>query len=366
MAFGTTARRLSVVGASVAIAALALTGCSSGNADAPASSASGGSGSADLGTLNVQLSWIKNEEFAGEFFADSKGYYTDAGFSAVNLISGPSSGVAELLQGTADVALSDAVSVASAISQNQAPVKIIGATYQKNPFAITSLASGANMSKPADLKGKKIGVQDSNRALFDAFLAANGMSESDVNVVTVQYDPSVLTQGQVDGYMSYLTNEVITIEAEGMKTTNIAFADNGLPFVAETFTATDETIKNRPEVLKAFLTAEIKGWADEIADPKAGAALAYNTYGKDQNLIPANSEAGSAAQIPLVVTADTQANGLFTITPQLQSETLKSLAGAGLNLQTSDLFDLSLLDQVYQENPSLKALGATPAATPAS
>ena len=42
------------------------------------------------GALDVNLSWIKNAEFAGEYFADSQGYYAEAGFDSVNLISGAS------------------------------------------------------------------------------------------------------------------------------------------------------------------------------------------------------------------------------------------------------------------------------------
>ena len=33
----------------------------------------------DLGELTFQLSWIKNVEFAGEYIADTNGYYKDAG-----------------------------------------------------------------------------------------------------------------------------------------------------------------------------------------------------------------------------------------------------------------------------------------------
>src|SRR5699024_6318877 len=47
-------------------------------------------GTADFGTFAFQLNWIKDTAFGGEYFADSKGYYTEAGFSSVNLISGGS------------------------------------------------------------------------------------------------------------------------------------------------------------------------------------------------------------------------------------------------------------------------------------
>ncbi|MBT2498123.1 ABC transporter substrate-binding protein [Agromyces sp. ISL-38] len=337
------------VAALAAVSAMTLAACASG-----ASSSTGDGASADLGELTVQLSWIKNEEFAGEFFSDSKGYYTDAGFSSVNLVPGPSTGVAELVSGSVDVALSDAVSTGAAVANEQAPVKIIATTYQKNPFTILSLKDGGNIATPDDLKGKKIGVQDSNTSLFKALLAANGIDESELTIVPVQYDPAPLTNGEVDGFVAYLTNESITVAAAGNATVDLPFADNGLPFVAETFTVTDDAIANDREKLKAFLYAEILGWTDAVNDPEEGARLAVEEYGKDLDLNPENSKAGSIkAAEELVVSDETAENGLFTISDELQAETIKSLAGAGIDVKADDLFDLSLLAEVYKEHPEL-------------
>lgn len=371
-----TARRLLGVVASTLVAGLVLSACgsdsetasssaspaadtSAADSSAPASSAdaSGGESSAastaDFGTIRVQLSWIKNEEFAGEFFADSEGYYTEAGFSTVTLTPGPSTGAAELISGTTDIALSDAVSIGSVVATEGAPLKIIGTTFQKNPFTVLSLADGANIATPEDLKGKKIGVQDSNTALFKALLAANGIAESELEIVPVQYDPAPLVNGEVDGFIAYLTNEAITVAAGGNPVTNLPFADNGLPFVAETVTTTDDLIASDREKLKAFLVAEIRGWTDAVNDPEAAAKLAVENYGKDLNLVLENSIAGATAQVDLVTSPETEANGLFTISEELQAATIESLVGAGITLEAADLFDLSLLAEVYAENPDL-------------
>ena len=352
---GITAKRGALAAGALA-AALALTACG-GASEEPSDAPTGGStATEDFGELNVQLSWVKNEEFAGEFFADSNGYYTDAGFTTVNLTPGPSTGVAELVSGTADVALSDAVSIGSAVGNEGAPLKIIGTTYQKNPFTILSLADGGNILTPDDLKGKKIGVQDSNTALFLALLAANGIDPTELEIVPVMYDPAPLTNGEVDGFVAYLTNESITVAAAGYATANLPFADNGLPFVAETFTVTDEALANNRDALKAFLVAEIKGWTDAVNDPEEGARLAYEEYGADLGLKPENSIAGSIAQSEqLVVSPDTVTNGLFTITDALQDQTIASLAGAGVTVAKEDLFDLSLLTEIYAEFPELIA-----------
>ncbi|GMA30147.1 ABC transporter substrate-binding protein [Litorihabitans aurantiacus] len=186
-------RRLAA--ATLAIAALTLTACS-GDSDGDAA-VSGDDES--FGDISVQLSWIKNEEFAGEFFALENGYYTDAGLGEVTLTAGPSTGAAELISGTTDVALSDAVSIGSVVASEGAPLKIIGTTFQKNPFTVLSLTDGGDIATPADLVGKRIGVQDSNTALFQALLAANDIDPADVEVVPVQYDPAPSSRARSTG-----------------------------------------------------------------------------------------------------------------------------------------------------------------------
>ncbi|ANG84716.1 ABC transporter substrate-binding protein [Microbacterium aurantiacum] len=346
--------RVTAALAGIAVSALALTACAGGSGDAAEPAADSTDAAAEgYGDLTLQLSWILNEEFAGEYFADTNGYFEEAGFSSVNLVPGPSTGVAELLGGTADIALSDSVSIGSAVASEGAPLKIIGATFQANPFTILSLADGGDIATPEDLIGKRIGVQDSNTSLFNALLAANDIDPSELTVVPVQYDPAPLVNGEVDGFVSYITNEAITVEMMGLETTNLPFAQNGLPFVAETFTVTDEQIASNREMLKAFLVAELRGWTDALADPQGGADLALEVYGADLDLDPEKTLAGSLAQNELVVSEETEANGLFTISEELQALTIESLAGAGIELEAADLFDLSLLAEVYEENPDL-------------
>lgn len=349
----------------VAVLALALAGC--GSDDESDASSGTDSGAASYGEISMQYSWIKNEEFAGEFYADANGYYDEAGFDAVNGISGPDTGVAKLLSGTVQVALSDAASVGAAIAQQEAPLKIIAATFQKNPFTILSLKDGADIATPQDLIGKKIGVQDSNASVFAAILNANGIDPDDVEVVPVDFDPTPLMKGEVDGFMAYLTNEAITVEQAGYEITNLPYADNGVPYVAETYTVTDEYLAENEDLLKALLIAEIKGWTEVFKQPTdATVDLITKYYDKAASendegleavfgaLDPVKTGLGLEAEKELISTADTEANGLFTITDDLKQQTVDSLAAAGWEVSVEDLFDTSIIDEIFEENPDLK------------
>ena len=338
-----------VVGTTALLAA--CTDSSAGTAASTGGAASGGS----FGTIAVQLSWIKNIEFAGEYFATEKGYYTDAGFSEVTLLAGGGQTGAEeaLLAGQAKVGLSSASLTGPSVAQGAA-LKIIGTTFQKNPFCLLSLEEGKPIRTLADLKGKKIGVQSGgNQTIFEGFLKANDMTLDDVELVATQYDIAPLETNAYDAHMSYITNEPILAEMDGFTPVVLGFADNGLPFVAETFTVTQETIDNERDMLKAFLVAEIKGWTDAVKDPEQSAKYAAEKYGKDQDLDVEEQTAEAEAQNTLILTEDVNANGLFTMTDELVAENIASLKAMGTDVSADDLFDLSIIKEVYEENPDL-------------
>jgi len=345
----------------LAVATLSLAACGSDGSDGDSGdSGSAVAGSADYGDISVQLSWIKNAEFAGEFLADSQGYYADAGFSKVNLLPGPVAQEEIVATGKADFGLSNAVSTAAAVANSDFPLKIVGATYQKNPFSILSLGDKGNIATPADLCGKKIGVQDPNLSLFNAFLSANDIDPKCLTIVPNSFDVSPLEDKQIDGLVAYLTNESLLVKGHGFDTVDLPFADNGLPFVAETVITTDDLIKNKPDEVKAFLKAEIKGWTDACAGEagyKAGAELAVNTYGKeiDPPLEVEKEVEQAKQQCELLVNSDeTKANGLFTMSPEMIDANIASIKEAGIDITADDLFDSSLVDEVYADNPDLK------------
>jgi ABC-type nitrate/sulfonate/bicarbonate transport system substrate-binding protein len=114
--------------------------------------------------------------------------------------------------------------------------------------------------------------------------------------------------------------------------------------VAETFTVRQDTITNNRDALKRFLVAEIKGWTDAIKDPATAVDYTVKKYGADQKL-DYNDQYGSAVEIAekLIVTDDTNANGLFTMTDQVIANDLKSLAAMGYQIDAKQLYDLSLI-----------------------
>ncbi|WHU46255.1 ABC transporter substrate-binding protein [Gordonia sp. L191] len=327
-------------------AAGVLSACSSGS--------SGGNGASSTNP-KVQLSWQKNIEFAGEYWALEKGYYQKAGVGTPELLTGGGAGT-----GVETGLTSNKVWIGMTAPQLTAPVilqgaklKTVAATFQKNPFCIVSSAAKP-INTPQEMKGKKIGVQASNENVFKALLTANGLTESDVQKITVQYDPTPLTKGEVDGWVAYITNEPITLAEQGFENKAFLFADFNLPLVAETLVVRQETIDDERDKVKAFLKADIQGWYDAVADPAGSAKLAVTKYGKDLGLDEAEQVKEATAQNTLVVSDDTKANGLLTMTDALIAENIEALAKAGYQIKPEQIFDMSLIKEVYEEDPTLK------------
>jgi ABC-type nitrate/sulfonate/bicarbonate transport system substrate-binding protein len=356
-AFAATDRRLFLkrglqLGGAVLLGGPLLAAC--GDSDSSSSASSSASGSKSFGELTLRLSWIKNVEFAGSYIADSKGYYTAEGFSKATLIGGGPTATpmeTDVVTKKALVAISGPDITGAAIAKG-APLKIIGAQYQKNPFCIMSMTKDP-ITKPEDMYGKKIGVQASNESIWAAYMKATGLDASKITKVPVQFDPLPLTQGTVDGWFSFVTNEPNTLRLKGFKVSTMLLADTGYPLVSETYCVRQDTIDKQRDLLKAFLRAEIKGWKASIADPALGARLAAETYGKGLGLTTAEQTLESKDQNDLLVTADTKKNGLFTVTQTLIEENIKTLKYGGVEMTAAKLFDLSLLDEVYKEDPTL-------------
>jgi ABC-type nitrate/sulfonate/bicarbonate transport system substrate-binding protein len=191
--------------------------------------------------------------------------------------------------------------------------------------------------------------------VWSAFLKANKLDGSKITKVPVQFDPTPLTTGEVDGWFSFVTNEPNDLKFnKHFDTVTFLLADYGYPLVSETYVVKKETLQKDRDKVKAMLVSDIKGWHDNLKDPALGAHLAVTVYGKDQNLTEGEQLLESKGENKLISTGDTRANGLFTITDKLLDENISTLKLAGIDITKEELFDMSVLDEVYSEHPELK------------
>lgn len=347
-----TTRSTKRLAAGIAAAGLlALTACG-GNGDGNGEEAE----DQDFGSIDVPLSWLHTAEFAGLYLAVDNGYYEEAGFDNVNLIPGGPSATPSTVQvatGAGLVGWSNPLLTASTISEegDDAALKIIGSVFQAIPYTIVTMSDNA-ATEPADLEGMSIGVPPANEPVFNAFLEANGLTHDDVDMVSIQGDPQPFLSGEVDAYLGFATNELISIEMEDYDVESMMFVDHGLPSAGGSLIATEDAIENDREALKAFLEASIRGWQDSLADHELSAETTVENHASDQNLDFEHQRLTSEVQSELIMNEWTEEHGLFTMSDELISDTIDTIELVGYEVP-EDLFDLSLLEEVYEENPEL-------------
>ncbi|MCW2937479.1 MAG: hypothetical protein JWN00_464 [Actinomycetia bacterium] len=311
-----------------------------------------GTGSSGFGIASQRLAWIKNTEFAGSYFADKNGYYKAAGFSGSELISGgptappiESDVLSRTFAGVSQVPI-----VASAVTQG-APLKIIGAVYQRYAGCIMSMTAKP-IRTPNDLYGKTIGCASSSEPVWRAFLAALRLDTSRIKTVPVQGDPIGITKGEIDGYLGFINAQAIDLRHKGFDVTTMLLADVGFPLVGQTYITTQENIDKHRDKVKAFLKAEIQGWKDVLANPQLATDITVNEYGKDLKLDPKATLDSCKAGNKLILNGDKQQQ-IITISDKDAAENIKSIAAGGLKLDVGNLFELGPIREVYKENPSL-------------
>jgi|KBSSwiStaDraftv2_1062776.scaffolds.fasta_scaffold05938_12 NitT/TauT family transport system substrate-binding protein len=232
--------------------------------------AAGNTGAANT-PITFQLNWVAGGANAGFAAAVAEGFYKDAGLD-VTLVQGNGSGnTAQLVaNGRSEIAYADAVAVSQLIAKG-APMKVLSTVYQSNPNEVSALKK-TGIKSIKDLAGKKVGVPSgsSQTTMLPLLLKANNLTESEVNLINMPPTAMVpsLLQGQVDAILGSVDSYQIQLEAQGAQTDNFMFADHGVPTVSTSIFASDNYIKNNPEVIKKFIAASLKGWYFALDNPE--------------------------------------------------------------------------------------------------
>lgn len=248
-----------------------LTGCGSDNTPSGDSAADGRNDR--LREIDVVLDWYPNALHAFLYEAIDKGYYADEGLKVnIRFPANANDAISLVAAGQADIGLYYQQDVIQARANQSVPVKSIGAVVQAPLNIILSLKE-KNITSPEDLVGRTIGYAGTelSEALIRGMMNYVGADYSDVTMIDVGFDlMSSMTTGNVDATIGCLVNhEVPQMEEEGFAVNWFDLDDYGVPTYYEgVFLASDDAIANDSDMLKAFLRASAKGFADMKADPE--------------------------------------------------------------------------------------------------
>jgi NitT/TauT family transport system substrate-binding protein len=156
---------------------------------------------------------------------------------------------------------------------NGVPIKIV-AVFGGKGFMQLVVREDSGIEKPADLKGKTITVMSFQDTTFYALLgllASAGLTQDDVNIQAV--GPTgvweFVAAGKAAG-MAGVPDWIPPVQAAGVKV-KIIPTDTFFPHMAQAIAASDQVIKERPEMVRKVVKAALHGMKDIMDDPDKAA-----------------------------------------------------------------------------------------------
>jgi NitT/TauT family transport system substrate-binding protein len=265
------------------------------------------------------LDFIPLGRHAAWYAAVTEGFFREEGLD-VSII--PSQGGAQVIQnvaaGTANLGFMGVPEVAIARSTG-AKLKIVSVIYQKQPIAVFSLQSGANVTTAKQLEGLTLasGSGSFTPKILQGFMAGKGLDPSTLHITDIAPParPGALITKKVPSIETFIMGkpglEQAAEDAHEKLQTFIP-ANNGLQLYSNGIGVTEEYLSQHPHVVRGFVRAALKGWKFALDHP---AKAAQDELQYVQSLKPEVIAAELNIVRDLVITPDTQEHGLGWFDP---------------------------------------------------
>jgi NitT/TauT family transport system substrate-binding protein len=288
-----------------------------------ASALSFGVGTAQAQTtpIKFQLDWRFEGPAALFLHPVAKGYFKDVGLD-VSVDAGNGSGgtVTRVASGAYDMGFADMAALMEFHANNpDSPNKPVAVmmVYNNTPASVMALKK-SGITKPTDLNGKKLGapVFDAGRRAFPIFAKANGVGAVNWTAMDPTLRETMLVRGDIDAITGFTFTSLLNLEARGAKASDIVvlqYPDYGVKLYGNAIIASPKLLKEKPEVVKAFLAAFLKGTKEALANP----AEAIKSVKARDGIIDANLETRrlKLAIDTVINSADARADGFGVVDP---------------------------------------------------
>ncbi len=222
-----------------------------------------------------------NLPFVGVYVAKEKGFFQDNGLE-VTVEHSPGRGehVQLLVAGKVQVTTMDAATVLQRRAEPGLPLVSIALIGQRGQQAFAALAS-SGLQTPRDWEGRTVGYKGTPPPDLYALLAAAGADAAKVNLVNVGFDPRVLSEGQVDVYPVFKSNEPFLLRSWGYELTLWDAADYGVPTLGLTYVASEDYLRDHADELARFLRAALQGIAYAAEHPNEAVEIVLRYAGPE-------------------------------------------------------------------------------------
>jgi NitT/TauT family transport system substrate-binding protein len=215
----------------------------------------------------------------GFFVARERGLYREAGME-VEILKGEGSAdaVRRLGTGAVDIAVAD-MSTQIVGRTRGLKLKAVGVMLDRDPSVLFSLKS-TGIRTPKDMEGKSIGALTASalRDTWPAVAAKNGVDAAKVTWVDMPgtaYVASLLSKKvhAIATYVTTLPSYEIQARRQGEEIAVLSFADFGVDGYGAGIIATEQMIKERPDLLRRFVSASMQGYAWAFEHPAEAVQL---------------------------------------------------------------------------------------------
>ncbi len=219
--------------------------------------------------------------FVGVYVAQEQGFFADEGLEVEIRHSGGGGEHLQLLvAGRAHITTQDAAVLLKRRADPGLPLVSIGLIGQRGQQAFVALAE-SGIHSIYDWQGRKIGFKGTPPPDLLALLDEAGLSESDVELINVGFDPRLLVEGLVDVYPVFTSNEPYRLQSWGYHLNLWEAADYGIPTMGLTYVTTESIIELDPERLTRFMRAALRGIAYAEMHPQEAVETVLQHTGPD-------------------------------------------------------------------------------------
>lgn len=337
-------RRLTrtVAAAALATALALVSACSSGSDD---SDAKGGDGKAlEKVTYLTSFGNFGRDSYA--WVAKEKGFFKEAGFDVeIKPGQGTGSVIQTIVGGQADFGPIDLTGGLLQLGNGAAKDFVAVAAIQQRTMAAVVTVEGKNIATPKDLEGKRLADTPTSvvRQLFPTYARLAGVDASKVTWVNgeAQTLMGTLASGSVDGIGQFVVGQPTVEAVTKKKPVILPYSEVMQDLYGNALITSTKMAKEKPETVKRFTAALLKGLEYALANPQEAAELLKKN-------VDATNPAAAAAELQLMtgyVRSSNSGTAIGTLDNERVAKSIALLQGAGAlkqNITPDQIIDFSL------------------------
>src|ERR1700727_449969 len=240
--------------------------------------------------VTLQLKWVTQAQFAGYYVAKDKGFYKDEGLDVTIKPGGPDVAPEQVLAGGGADVVVDWLPAALATREKGVAMVNIAQPFKRSGLELTCRAE-TGIKKPADLKGRTIGVWFfGNEYPFLSWMSKLNIktdgSAGGVKMLKQGFNVDPLLQKQADCISTMTYNEYWQVIDGGYKPSQLVvfkYEDEGVATLEDGLYVMESKLADPAFAAKMakFVKASMKGWdyARKNPDEAAKIVLAADTTG---------------------------------------------------------------------------------------